>query len=72
MVIRYFRSLTGVKQIFLPYIWPTKDRFLMLNMILVGICLLIERAIRVLVPFQTGVVVTLLTKNPCTPLTSLL
>lgn len=44
----------------------------MVNMILVGVCLLVVRAIRVLVPYQTGVVVTLLTKNPCTPLAFLL
>lgn len=51
-------------QVFLPYVWPSKDRYLQLCMMLVGLCLLLERAIHVLVPYQMGVVVDSLSKNP--------
>lgn len=42
--------------IFWPYVWPSKDGWLKLSMILVGICLLVERGLNVMVPYQLGVV----------------
>lgn len=45
---------TNVLQIFWPHIWPQKNRVLQLHIALVGCCLLVERALNVLVPLQMG------------------
>lgn len=39
-----------------PYIWPKRERWLQFSMVLVGGCLLVERALNVMVPHQLGVV----------------
>lgn len=41
-------------QIFLPHIWPHKDRTLQVHIALVAACLLFERGLNVLVPMQMG------------------
>ncbi|KAI9724419.1 MAG: hypothetical protein M1812_000487 [Candelaria pacifica] len=42
--------------IFIPLVWPSKDRFLQARMVLVGICLLLTRVLNVLVPRQLGII----------------
>ncbi|KAI9704233.1 MAG: hypothetical protein M1836_007094 [Candelina mexicana] len=41
---------------FIPLVWPSKDKLLQARMVLVGICLLLTRALNVLVPRQLGIV----------------
>ncbi|KAI5838618.1 hypothetical protein DFP73DRAFT_616350 [Morchella snyderi] len=49
--------------IFWPYVWPSKDGWLKISMALVGICLLIERGLNVMVPYQLGVVTNALARG---------
>ncbi|KAI9873720.1 MAG: hypothetical protein M1830_010691, partial [Pleopsidium flavum] len=49
--------------IFIPFIWPSKDRLLQLCMAGVGLCLLAGRALNVLVPRQLGIVTNSLGTN---------
>ena len=43
-------------QVFIPFIWPSKDRVLQLHLIGVGLCLLAGRALNILIPRQVGIV----------------
>lgn len=42
--------------IFLPYIWPSKDRMLQLNFVLCIIIVILQRGVQAAVPHQTGVI----------------
>lgn len=46
--------------IFIPYIWPSKNRQLQANMIGIIVCLAALRVLKVLAPYQLGIVVNLL------------
>lgn len=43
--------------IFLPYVWPSKDRRMQLYIVLIGLCLVAERFLNVLTPRQLGIIV---------------
>ena len=49
---RYARGFS----IFIPYVWPSNQRRLQLNMLGVALCLSFERALNVLEPRQFGIV----------------
>ncbi|TKA75079.1 hypothetical protein B0A55_05587, partial [Friedmanniomyces simplex] len=42
--------------IFVPYIWPSKDRWLQINFVLCILIVLVQRGVQVLVPYQSGVI----------------
>ncbi|KAK1086316.1 ATP-binding cassette-type vacuolar membrane transporter Hmt1 [Friedmanniomyces endolithicus] len=42
--------------IFVPYIWPSKDRWLQVNFVVCIAIVLVQRGIQVLVPYQSGVI----------------
>lgn len=46
--------------IFIPYIWPSKNRQLQANMIGIFVCLAAIRVLKLLAPYQLGIVVNLL------------
>ncbi|KAK4504400.1 hypothetical protein PRZ48_005316 [Zasmidium cellare] len=52
--------------IFIPYIWPYKDRKLQINFVLCFIIVAVQRGIQLLVPMQAGVITDILagTKAP--------
>ncbi|OCL06197.1 putative ABC transporter, partial [Glonium stellatum] len=43
--------------IFLPYVWPSKDRRMQFYVALIGLCLVAERLLNVLTPRQLGIIV---------------
>jgi len=47
--------------IFLPYVWPSKDRRMQLYIVLIGLCLIAERFLNVLTPLQLGIIIDKLT-----------
>ena len=46
--------------IFIPYVWPAHDRLLQLCLFGIFLCLLVARFLRVLAPYQLGVVINAL------------
>ncbi|KYG43884.1 hypothetical protein M433DRAFT_5938 [Acidomyces richmondensis BFW] len=46
--------------IFLPYIWPHKDRMLQVNFVLCFVIVFLQRGLQVLVPSQAGEITTIL------------
>ncbi|KAK3066294.1 ATP-binding cassette-type vacuolar membrane transporter Hmt1, partial [Teratosphaeriaceae sp. CCFEE 6253] len=46
--------------VFVPYIWPSKDRWLQVNFVLCILIVLLQRGIQVLVPVQSGVITDIL------------
>ncbi|KAK5165914.1 ATP-binding cassette-type vacuolar membrane transporter Hmt1 [Saxophila tyrrhenica] len=46
--------------VFLPYIWPSKDKVLQFKFVLCIIIVIIQRGVQVLVPVQTGAITTAL------------
>lgn len=46
--------------LFLPYLWPSNKRQLQLNLVGIFICLALIRVLKVLAPFQLGIVINLL------------
>jgi len=46
--------------IFLPYIWPSKDRMLQVNFVLCFVIVFLQRGLQVLVPSQAGEITTIL------------
>ena len=52
----YIRAYT----VFLPYIWPYKDRLLQVNFVICFGIVFLQRGIQVLVPYQSGVIVDVL------------
>ena len=56
---RYARGFS----IFIPYIWPAKERKLHLHMFLVALCLAVKRVLVVLEPRQMGIVLDLLAQG---------
>lgn len=55
-------------KVFWPYVWPSKDKWLKFSMVLVGICLVVERGLNVLVPHQLGVVTNALSEGNGKPI----
>jgi hypothetical protein len=49
--------------IFGKHLWPRNEKFLRVSLLLVGLCLCAERALKVLVPRQLGVVTNLLSEG---------
>lgn len=49
--------------IFLPYIWPSNDRRLQLNLACIVVCLVIMRFLKVLAPYQLGVLIAALSSS---------
>ncbi|KAF2803840.1 uncharacterized protein BDZ99DRAFT_467954 [Mytilinidion resinicola] len=47
--------------IFLPYVWPSKNRRMQLYICIIAFCILAERALNVLIPQQLGIIVNKLT-----------
>lgn len=45
---------------FIPYIWPTNNRWLQANLIGIFICLALLRVLKLLAPYQLGIVINLL------------
>ncbi|MCJ1470506.1 hypothetical protein MMC07_009152 [Pseudocyphellaria aurata] len=63
------KKLTGIAYvrrfaIFIPYIWPSNNRWLQLNMIGVVVCLAMLRVVRILAPLQLGRVINVLGTSP--------
>nr|POE62908.1 heavy metal tolerance protein [Quercus suber] len=46
--------------IFLPYIWPHKDRMLQINFIICFLIVFLQRGIQIAVPYQAGVITSIL------------
>lgn len=47
-------------KVFLPYIWPHKDRLLQINFVICFAIVIVQRGIQVLVPYQSGEIVSVL------------
>lgn len=47
-------------RIFIPYIWPYKERMLQINFVICFAIVFLQRGIQVLVPFQSGVITNIL------------
>ncbi|KAL8926297.1 MAG: hypothetical protein Q9208_003019 [Pyrenodesmia sp. 3 TL-2023] len=58
----WFTYLRGFS-IFVPLIWPSRQPVLYLNMVGCGLCLLGRRALNIMVPYQLGVIITILTNG---------
>lgn len=56
----WFTYLRGFS-IFIPMIWPSRQPRLYLNMVGCGLCLLGGRALKIMVPYQLGIIITTLT-----------
>ncbi|KAI5367192.1 putative Type 1 protein exporter [Septoria linicola] len=55
----YLRAYT----VFLPYIWPAKDRKLQINFIICFVIVFLQRGIQILVPIQLGKITDVLAKD---------
>lgn len=49
--------------IFVKFLWPKNEKFLRVSLIMVGLCLCLERVLRVMVPYQLGVVTNMLSEG---------
>lgn len=49
--------------IFVKFLWPKNEKFLRVSLIMVGLCLCLERVLRVMVPYQLGVVTDMLSEG---------
>lgn len=57
--ISYFACLRRFA-LFIPYLWPTNNRWLQANLIGIFMCLAVLRVLKLLAPYQLGVVINLL------------
>lgn len=55
----YFKGFS----VFIPMIWPSQQPKLYLNMVGCGLCILCDRFLKFLVPYQLGVIVNILTSG---------
>lgn len=46
--------------LFIPYIWPSNNRWLQLNLIGIVVCLAVLRVLKLLAPYQLGIVINML------------
>ncbi|KAL8900445.1 MAG: hypothetical protein Q9207_005693 [Kuettlingeria erythrocarpa] len=58
----WFTYLRGFA-IFIPMIWPSRQPRLYLNMVGCGFCVLGRRALNIMVPYQLGIIITILTNG---------